>query len=296
MAATDDEEEEDEEEECVVDDAVMQSLREVIVWPQRYGCVARALTRGEGEASFQRWRWPHGALLHGPAGVGKTYAVRKAAREVVVPSGSEEQMRSKNQGAEIFVVTPEMISGEYVGDSEQKMREIFEGATDAARRASSAWASTSDSRSQSMGPPPVILLLENIDVICPPRSATMQNESRVVAQLLLLMDGLAAGDDHRDDDTEEGVVTGDERASPASAGRVVVIATTEKPNAIDEALRRPGRLEREVRDPLTSDAAPINVALAEAGASPRHPHHARESLSSMESPPTQPPPLTYAAS
>lgn len=61
-------------------------------------------------------------------------------------------------------------------------------------------------------------------------------EARVVTTLLTLMDGM-------DDGTN----------GPPS--RVVVIATTNRPNAIDPALRRPGRFDREIelgeRQPLT---------------------------------------------
>jgi len=70
---------------------------------------------------------------------------------------------------------------------------------------------------------PSIIFIDEIDSIAPKRSETQgEVERRVVAQLLALMDGLDV------------------------RGNVVVIAATNRPNAIDEALRRPGRFDREI--------------------------------------------------
>jgi transitional endoplasmic reticulum ATPase len=70
---------------------------------------------------------------------------------------------------------------------------------------------------------PTIMFVDEIDSIAPKREEVMgEVERRVVSQLLSLMDGL------------EG------------RGKVVVIAATNRPNAIDPALRRPGRFDREI--------------------------------------------------
>src|SRR5579875_2494411 len=70
---------------------------------------------------------------------------------------------------------------------------------------------------------PTIVFIDEIDSIAPKREeVTGEVERRVVSQLLSLMDGL------------EG------------RGKVVVIAATNRPNAIDPALRRPGRFDREI--------------------------------------------------
>lgn len=70
---------------------------------------------------------------------------------------------------------------------------------------------------------PAIIFIDEIDSIAPKRGeVTGEVERRVVAQLLALMDGLDA------------------------RGNVVVIGATNRPNAIDEALRRPGRFDREI--------------------------------------------------
>ncbi|WP_313437551.1 CDC48 family AAA ATPase [Novosphingobium sp.] len=70
---------------------------------------------------------------------------------------------------------------------------------------------------------PAIVFIDEIDSIAPKRSQVHgEAEKRLVAQLLTLMDGI------------------DSRA------HVVVIAATNRPDAIDEALRRPGRFDREI--------------------------------------------------
>ena len=70
---------------------------------------------------------------------------------------------------------------------------------------------------------PSIIFIDEIDAIAPKREeVTGEVERRVVAQLLALMDGLE------------------------SRGQVIVIGATNRPNALDPALRRPGRFDREI--------------------------------------------------
>jgi transitional endoplasmic reticulum ATPase len=70
---------------------------------------------------------------------------------------------------------------------------------------------------------PSILFIDEIDAIAPKRSeVTGEVERRVVAQLLASMDGLKG------------------------RGHIIVIGATNRPDAIDEALRRPGRFDREI--------------------------------------------------
>ncbi|MBN1923839.1 MAG: CDC48 family AAA ATPase [Nanoarchaeota archaeon] len=70
---------------------------------------------------------------------------------------------------------------------------------------------------------PAIIFIDEIDAIASKREeSTGEVERRVVAQLLALMDGLK------------------------SRGKVIVIAATNRPNALDPALRRPGRFDREI--------------------------------------------------
>ncbi|MEM1768593.1 MAG: AAA family ATPase, partial [Desulfurococcaceae archaeon] len=100
---------------------------------------------------------------------------------------------------------PEIMS-KYYGESEQRLREIFEQAKKNA---------------------PAIIFIDEIDSIAPKREeVTGEVEKRVVAQLLALMDGLE------------------------NRGDIIVIAATNRPNALDPALRRPGRFDREIEIPL----------------------------------------------
>ena len=79
-----------------------------------------------------------------------------------------------------------------------------------------------------------------VDTLCPRRGAQAQHEARVVGQLLTLLDGAAA----------LGGGGGSGRNGRGHRGHVAVIAATNRPNALDPALRRPGRLDREVAVPV----------------------------------------------
>ncbi|MBV97761.1 Spermatogenesis-associated protein 5-like protein 1, partial [Eschrichtius robustus] len=70
---------------------------------------------------------------------------------------------------------------------------------------------------------PTLLFLDEVDALCPRRGDPHQApESRVVAQVLTLLDGISEGRE------------------------VVVVGSTNRPDALDPALRRPGRFDREV--------------------------------------------------
>jgi transitional endoplasmic reticulum ATPase len=99
---------------------------------------------------------PKGVLLHGPPGTGKTLIAKAVANEV--------------DATFISISGPEIMS-KYKGESEERVREVFE---DAAENA------------------PAIVFFDEIDSVAPKREGGADVESRVVGQLLSLMDGLTA--------------------------------------------------------------------------------------------------------
>ncbi|XP_074084459.1 ATPase family gene 2 protein homolog A isoform X2 [Macrotis lagotis] len=73
---------------------------------------------------------------------------------------------------------------------------------------------------------PSIIFIDELDALCPKRERSENEvEKRVVASLLTLMDGIG---------------------SEGSEGRVLVIGATNRPHALDPALRRPGRFDKEI--------------------------------------------------
>jgi len=83
---------------------------------------------------------------------------------------------------------------------------------------------------------PSIIFIDEIDSIAPKREeVTGEVERRVVSQLLTLLDGLK------------------------KRGKVIVIAATNRPNAIDPALRRGGRFDREIEIPVSDRAGRLEI-------------------------------------
>ncbi len=130
---------------------------------------------------------PKGVLLHGSPGTGKTLIAKAVANET---------------NANFFSIAGPEVMSKYYGESEQRLRDIFEEAN----------------RNT-----PSIIFIDELDSIAPKRGeVTGEVERRVVAQLLAMMDGLK------------------------ERGQVVVIGATNRIDAIDPALRRPGRFDREI--------------------------------------------------
>ncbi|KAM7167917.1 ATPase family gene 2 protein homolog A isoform 1-T1 [Macrochelys suwanniensis] len=73
---------------------------------------------------------------------------------------------------------------------------------------------------------PSIIFIDELDALCPKREGAQNEvEKRVVASLLTLMDGIGSED---------------------SAGQLLVLGATNRPHALDAALRRPGRFDKEI--------------------------------------------------
>ncbi|XP_047377386.1 nuclear valosin-containing protein-like isoform X1 [Sciurus carolinensis] len=133
---------------------------------------------------------PRGVLLHGPPGCGKTLLAHAIAGELDLPI--------------LKVAAPEIVSG-VSGESEQKLRDLFE---------------------QAVSNAPCIVFIDEIDAITPKREvASKDMERRIVAQLLTCMDDLN---------------------NMAATAQVLVIGATNRPDALDPALRRAGRFDREI--------------------------------------------------
>ncbi|XP_014395426.1 PREDICTED: nuclear valosin-containing protein-like isoform X2 [Myotis brandtii] len=133
---------------------------------------------------------PRGVLLHGPPGCGKTLLAHAIAGELDLPI--------------LKVAATEIVSG-VSGESEQKLRELFE---------------------QAVSNAPCILFIDEIDAITPKREvASKDMERRIVAQLLTCMDDLN---------------------NVAATAQVLVIGATNRPDALDPALRRAGRFDQEI--------------------------------------------------
>ncbi|HEY1605352.1 MAG TPA: CDC48 family AAA ATPase [Allosphingosinicella sp.] len=157
--------------------ATVDQIREMIELPLRYPEIFERLGVDP----------PKGVLLYGPPGTGKTLLARAVANE---------------SDASFFHIAGPEIMGSAYGESERRLREVFEEAAKSA---------------------PAIIFIDEIDSIAPKRGQVQgETEKRLVAQLLTLLDGLEPRQN------------------------LVVIAATNRPEAIDEALRRPGRFDREI--------------------------------------------------
>lgn len=140
---------------------------------------------------------PHGVLLHGPPGCGKSLLANAIAGEMGLPM--------------LKMAAPEIVSG-ISGESEQKLRDVFEVAMEAA---------------------PCIVFVDEIDAIAPKReNASKEQERRIVAQLLTCMDELSN-----------------------TSAQVLIIGATNRPDALDPALRRAGRFDREISMGIPNEQA-----------------------------------------
>ncbi|MDW7969665.1 MAG: AAA family ATPase, partial [Sulfolobales archaeon] len=169
---------------------VIERMRELVELPLKYPELFKRLGIEP----------PKGVLLYGPPGCGKTLLAKAVANEI--------------DAYFIAINGPEIMS-KFYGESEARLREIFE-----------------DAKKHS----PSVIFIDEIDAIAPKRDEVVgEVERRVVAQLLALMDGLE------------------------SRGDVMVIGATNRPHALDPALRRPGRFDREIEIPLPDKQGRLEI-------------------------------------
>lgn len=141
-----------------------------------------------------------GMLFSGPSGTGKTFLARALAAEL---------------DASFYNVGGPAIVDKFVGQTERRLREIFEHAN-------------------SNGP--AILFFDEIDSLYTQRGeSNHESTNRLVGQFLSLLDGFVAYD------------------------RVLIIATTNLPGALDDALLRPGRLGQKLVFSLPSEQDRIRI-------------------------------------
>lgn len=122
-------------------------------------------------------------------------------------------------GASVHALNAGDIFGPYVGDTEARMRAAFRSAQRDAKRGR-----------------PSFIMLDEIDTLCPARVISRDSAphgSRHVTQLLTLMDcGLSSERNYKNDKPGDSYP--------------LVLATTNRPDVLDAALRRPGRFDIEV--------------------------------------------------
>lgn len=218
--------------------SILHTVRELVEWPLSRSDLYDQLGVDP----------PRGILLHGPPGCGKTMLANAIAGELDVPF--------------LRVAAPEIVSG-LSGDSERKLRDLF---TEAVRLQ------------------PSIVFIDEIDAIASRREgASKDMERRIVSQLLTCIDQLASAESCQEDEPlsaeDPEHMAGREpihnpslvnqldkspsnHSNACSRGEdplkkqpeqkrrrtpaVVVIGATNRPESLEPALRRAGRLDKEI--------------------------------------------------
>ncbi|CAE6457963.1 unnamed protein product [Rhizoctonia solani] len=128
---------------------------------------------------------------------------------------------ARSTNASLLAISGAELASAFHGETEARLRAVF-----------------ADARKQS----PCIIVLDEVDAMCPRREDGGGGgvEARVVATLLTELDGI-------------------ETAGQGKSPRIVVVATTNRPNAIDPALRRPGRFDREIEIGIPDAPARLQI-------------------------------------
>ncbi|KAJ0095300.1 hypothetical protein Patl1_16692 [Pistacia atlantica] len=111
--------------------------------------------------------------------------------------------------AHLTVISPHSVHKAHVGESERVLREAF-----------------SEASAHAMLGEPAVIFIDEIDALCPRRDHRREQDVRVASQLFTLMDS--------------------NKPSATSVSHVVVVASTNRVDAIDPALRRSGRFDAEI--------------------------------------------------
>src|SRR6185436_2168055 len=122
---------------------------------------------------------------------------------------------ANESGAHFSAINGPEIMGKFYGESEERLRGVFE---------------------ESQKNAPAVIFIDELDSIAPRRAeVTGEGEKRIVAQLLTLMDGLKG------------------------RRNVMVIGATNRVDAIDPALRRPGRFDREIEIRIPDQSGRLEI-------------------------------------
>jgi SpoVK/Ycf46/Vps4 family AAA+-type ATPase len=171
-------------------------------------------------------KMPRSVLLYGPPGCGKTLLARAAGTEF-------------GHGF-ISVRGPELLN-KYIGASEAAVRALFQRARESNR--------------------PCLIFFDEFESLAPRRGKDNTGVTdRVVNQLLTFIDGVEstmatasgtgaceANEDDSDCDTDSG------------AGQIFIVAATSRPDLIDPALLRPGRIEKHIYVGLPNEADRVAI-------------------------------------
>jgi peroxin-1 len=171
-------------------------------------------------------KMPRSVLLYGPPGCGKTLLARAAGKEF-------------GHGF-ISVRGPELLN-KYIGASEAAVRALFQRARESNR--------------------PCLIFFDEFESLAPRRGKDNTGVTdRVVNQLLTFIDGVEstmatasgtgaceANEDDSDCDTDSG------------AGQIFIVAATSRPDLIDPALLRPGRIEKHIYVGLPNEADRVAI-------------------------------------
>ncbi|KAF8820492.1 hypothetical protein IE077_003118 [Cardiosporidium cionae] len=153
-------------------------------------------------------RPPRGIILYGPPGTGKTFLVQAIVEELSKPIGEPKDARKSNGFTlpHIELIQATDLISPIMGVTESNIAAIFKRCK-----------TLSDEENRSS-----LIFVDEIDAICPKREDSSETGKRTVAAFLSCLDGIQPN------------------------GNFLVIGATNRPNAIDPALRRAGRLEREI--------------------------------------------------
>lgn len=160
---------------------------------------------------------PKGVLLYGPPGCGKTMIAKAVANNLA--EKISEKRGEKIKGFFLNIKGPELLN-KYVGETERKIREIFQKAKEKANE-----------------DVPVVIFFDEMDALFRTRGTGISSdvESTIVPQLLVEIDGV------------EGL------------RNVIVIGASNRQDLIDPAILRPGRLDVKIKIERPDQAAAMDI-------------------------------------